>query len=413
MGLRDAWRALWLGERKASAAAPLIALERAGRPVWTPRRYDALAEEGYQKNVVAYRAINEVSRGVASAPWRLTRSGSGGRQVVREHPLLRLIKRPNPSMAQSEFFAAVTGFFLIAGNSYVEAVGAAGQPPRELWPLRPDRMAVVPGAAGLPQAYEYRVGSAHKRWRADAVTGAAPILHLRAFHPLNDWYGLSPIEAAATAIDQRNEADRWNMGLLQNGARPSGAFVVRPDRDGQSHLSDEQFARAKEQLDLLYQGPRNAGRPLLLEGGVDWKELSLSPKDMDFLQAKHTSARDIAAAFGVPPQLLGIPGDNTYANYREARLALWEETIVPLLRHIRDDLNGWLTPMFEAGLELDVNLDDIPALTLRRERRWAMLQSAEFLTVNEKRAAVGYGEIEGGDDVFGGMGTSPFQRLPP
>ena len=406
MRFRDAWRALWQGEKKASAAAPLIALEAVGRPVWTPRRYDALAAEGYQKNVVAYRAINEVARGVASVPWRLY-SGPGRRELS-QHPLLRLVRRPNPAMGQSEFFAAVTGFFLIAGNSYVEAVGAPT--PRELWPLRPDRMSVVPGRAGLPEAYEYRVGGVHKRWRADPVSGAAPILHLRAFHPLNDWYGLSPIEAAATAIDQRNEADRWNMGLLQNGARPSGAFVVRPDRDGQAHLSDEQFARAKEQLDQLYQGPRNAGRPLLLEGGVDWKELSLSPKDMDFLNAKHTSARDIASAFGVPPMLLGIPGDNTYSNYREARLALWEETIIPLLRHIRDDLNGWLTPMFEAGLELDLDLDEVPALILRRERKWAMLQAAEFLNLNEKRAAVGYGPIEGGDKLFGGAGTSPYEN---
>jgi len=118
---------------------------------------------------------------------------------------------------------------------------------------------------------------------------------------------------------------------------------------------------------------------------------------MDFLAAKHASARDIAQAFGVPPMLLGIPGDNTYANYREARLALWEETVVPLLRHLRDELNAWLAPMFGPGLALDLDLDEVPALTLRRERRWDMLRRADFLTVNEKRAAVGYPPLAGGD----------------
>ena len=138
---------------------------------------------------------------------------------------------------------------------------------------------------------------------------------------------------------------------------------------------------------------------MLLEGGLDWKEMSLSPKDMDFLNAKLQSARDVAAAFGVPPMLVGVPGDSTYANYREARLALWEETILPLLDFIADQLNHWLSPRFGDHLKLAYDKDEISALSPRREEAWARVQGAEFLTLNEKRAAVGYAPLDGGDDL--------------
>lgn len=397
MALRDAWTALLRRETKSSRAGPLVALQHPGRAVWSPRRFDAFAEEAYQKNVIAFRAINQVSRAAASVPWRLAENT--GRRNGTRHPLLDLLARPNPMMARSEFIEAVIGYYLIAGNAYIEAVGMETESPRELWPLRPDRMQVVPGKTGLPQGYAYTLAGAERRWEADPVTGRSPILHLKTFHPLDDWYGLSPVEPAGYAIDQRNESDRWNMALLQNGARPLGALVYEPRDGAAANLSDEQFARLRQEVAAQYGGAKNAGRPMLLDGGLRWQEMSLSPKDMDFLNARHAASRDVAQAFGVPPQLLGIPGDNTYSNYQEARLALWEETVIPLLRHLRDEFNAWLAPRFGEGLVLDIDLDEIPALTLRRERTWARLQDAEFLTVNEKRENVGLPPRADGDAI--------------
>lgn len=393
MGIRSAWRALVGAERKASSIGPLLALAAPGRLALMPRRYDTFAEEGYRNNVVVYRAVNEVSRGLAAIPWRLFQRND---TAIATHPLLQLLARPNPAMGRGEFFEAVVGFLLIAGNSFIEAVGPDGAAPKELFPLRPDRVTVLKSDTGLPGGYRYKVGAAERTWPVDPVNGRSAVRHVRLFHPLDDWYGLSPIAAAALAIDQRNEADKWNLRLLQNQARPSGALLFRPG-EGSGALDPEQYARLKEQIEAQFTGAANAGRPMLLEGGLDWKEMSLSPRDLDWLQSKHATSRDIALAFGVPPQLLGIPGDNTYSNYQEARLALWEETIVPLAWHLRDELNAWLTPMFDDGLRLDLDLDMIPALMLRRERRWRMLKAAAFLTVNEKRAALGCGPLDGGD----------------
>lgn len=372
---------------KASSAGPLIAYAGVGRARWTPRRYDALAEEGYRKNVVAWRCVTEVARAAAGIPLLLYDKGGN---EIEHHPLLDLLRAPNPMQSGTQFLETVYSHYQIAGNVYIEAVSAQDEaPPRELFVLRPDRMRVIPGSAGLPQGYEYQLSGQVVRWPCDPLTGASPILHWKTFHPLDDWYGMAPLEAAMSAIDQHNASSNWNQALLQQSARPSGALIYAP-KDGPAQLSDMQFKRLKDELEEHYASARNAGRPLLLEGGLEWKEMGLSPKDMDWLAGRDRAARDIALAFGVPEQLIGISDSQTYANMAEARLALYEETVLPLAQHFRAELNRWLLPYFDDDLRLEIDADQIPALSARRDALWDKLNRTTFLTRNEKREAVGY-----------------------
>jgi HK97 family phage portal protein len=365
-----------------------------GQPVWMERNYAQFAVEAYVRNVVGHRAMGMVSGAGASIKFRLYASGpKGTRRELRNHPMLDLINRPNPTQSRSEFFQALYQYRLISGNAFIQAVGPNKEAPGELHLLRPDRMAVLAGKAAMPSGYRYTVNSQYTDFPVDRLTGRSRILHIKTFHPLNDWYGLSPVEAAAYSIDQHNQAGAWNQALLQNGARPSGALVVKADSAGSGTLSEDQYTRVKMQIDEQFTGSANAGRPLLLEGGLDWKEMSLSPKDMDFIEAKNSSARDIAQAFGVPPQLLGIPGDNTYSNLQEARLALWEQTVVPMVAATADAMNAWLSGMFGGQFELVPDTDGISALATRNQAIWDRVESASFLTDDEKRAAVGYGPL--------------------
>jgi HK97 family phage portal protein len=235
-------------------------------------------------------------------------------------------------------------------------------------------------------------------WTCDAVTGESSILHWKAFHPLDDWYGMAPLEAALIAIDQHNAAGNWNQALLEHAARPSGALVYAP-KEGPSQLTDDQFRRLREELEENYLSPKNAGRPLILEGGLEWKEMGLTPKDMDWLGGRNRAACDIALAFGVPEQLIGIQGSQTYANMAEARLALYEDTVVPMALQCRDEMNRWLAPMFGPNLRLDIDKDEVHALTLRRDAVWDKIGRADFLSLNEKRAALGYPPVDGGDNI--------------
>lgn len=366
-------------EIKDSRAGPLIAISAGGRPRWTPRDYASLATEGFGKNAVVYRCVRMIAEAAAATP--LTVFADGVR--ADDHPLARLLARPNPEQSGVEFLEGLYGALQTAGNAYVEAVGEGE--PEELWSLRPDRMKVIPGRGGWPEGYEYAVDNRSVRL-ARAADGWLPVLHLKLFHPTDDHYGFSPLEAAAFAIDVHNASGAWNKALLDNAARPSGALVYG-GRDGEG-LTVEQFEALRGQIDDLHAGARNAGRPLILEGGLDWKPMSWTPADMDFVAGKHAAAREIALAFGVPPQLLGIPGDATYANYREANAAFWRGTVAPLVRKAAAALTGWLGGRF-ADVRVEADLDAVPALQPEREALWARLNAAAFLTDEERRRMAG------------------------
>jgi HK97 family phage portal protein len=375
-------RLLRPAEAKASRTGAAIALYVAGRPLWTPRDYAALAREGFQRNPVVHRAVRLVAEAAAALPLSLIEGG----RMFDAHPLLSLLKRPNPREGGARFLESVYGHLLVSGNAYLEAVAVEGAP-RELYALRPDRMRVVPGPNGWPAAYDYAVGSQTVRFAQDGQgDGVPPILHLTLFHPTDDHYGLSPMEAAAVPLDIHNAAGAWNKALLDNAARPSGALVFSGHP-----VTEAQFARLKDELEASYQGAANAGRPLLLEGGLSWQPLSLTPKDMDFIEAKNSAAREIALAFGVPPLLLGLPGDNTHANYAEANRAFYRQTVIPLVKRTAEAIAQWLAPAYGGQLSLEPDLDAVEALAGERESLWRRVSAADFLSEDEKREAVGYG----------------------
>ena len=190
------------------------------------------------------------------------------------------------------------------------------------------------------------------------------------------------------AVDAHNESSRWNLALIQNGGTPSGVLY---QEDAEHPLTEGQFSALKEQVENKYTGALNAGRPLLLEGGLKWQDMGLSPKDMDWATAKNMNAREIAQAFGVPPQMLGIPDAQTYSNYTEARQSLWEDTIIPIARDIAAELSGWLAPKFGEGLMLKPDFDDIPALEAKRAARFERIGNAAFLSDAEKRKMLDIG----------------------
>ncbi len=385
-------------ERRAGKRAPetkstgLVALQLSGRASWTPRDYACLAREGVMANAVAYRCVRMIADAASSVPWLLYE----GANEIDAHPLLDLINMPNRDESGAELFATWYGHLETAGNAYLEAASVRGEV-RELHTLRPDRVKAVMGARGAADAYDYTVDAKTLRLARDPESGFLPLLHAKLFHPLDDHYGLSPIEAAAVAIDVHNAGAAWTKALLDNAARPSGALVYKGP-DGSPNLTDEQFQRIKQELENAYQGAMNAGRPMVLEGGLEWRSMSYSPADMDFIDARSQAAREIALAFGVPPMLLGIPGDNTYSNYREANSAFWRQTVLPLVSKTAMALTRWLGPRFGEGLRVCYDADGVDALAPEREAVWNRINGAGFLTLNERRAAAGYGPLPGGDE---------------
>lgn len=350
----------------------------------TPQTYEQMVRDGYLCNPVAQRAVRLVADGVANVP------------VVGSDPaVMALIEARSAGQSLVETMAL---HLLLHGNAFVQVISDAAGLPVELFALRPERVTVEPDARGWPVAYLYRVGEAVVRLPAEDAAGSPAVIHVKSMHPLDDHYGLGCLGAAAGAVAIHNAATRWNKALLDNAARPSGALVYDPGEAG-AMLSPEQFERLRGELDANFSGMANAGRPMLLEGGLRWQPLALTPADMDFAGMKAAAAREIALAFGVPPMLLGLPGDVSYANYREANKALWRLAVLPLagvvLGGLCDGLKGGDGSKGRfAELSLTVDLNNVAALSEERERLWTQVTSADFLTGAEKRAMLGLGVIE-------------------
>lgn len=376
MAFLDAFRAAFKG-----SGGDRVPLARSFTSPWSfapetggrgPFEYTGAVRRAFLENPVAQRAVRIVADGVSSAPLMPT-----------DDAALRLVRATSAGQSLLETLSAS---MLLHGNAFVQVMRGGDGMPMELFALRPERLTVVPGPDGWPAAWQYRVGDRLITLPVEDEDGWPSIIQLKNFHPADDHYGAGCLMAADQAVAIHNAAAAWNRALLENAARPSGALVY--DNAEGATLSTDQFERLRTELTQAFSGSGNAGRPMLLEGGLKWQSLSLSPADMDFAALKAAAARDIAVAFGVPPMLMGLPGDNTYANYREASRALWRLTLLPLAGKILSGLEEGLRPWF-ADLQLAVDLDRVSALSEDRERLWAQVTAADFLDEDEKRRLLG------------------------
>ncbi|HKX77627.1 MAG TPA: phage portal protein [Novosphingobium sp.] len=341
-------------------------------PGRAPFEYTGAVIRAYLDNPVAQRAVRLVAEGIAGAPL-----------VSADDRLTALIRATSAGQSLLETLAS---HLLLHGNGYVQIVKDAKGRPVELFALRPERMSVLAGPDGWPTAYMYKVGEQRLSLPVLDEDASPALIHVRHFHPADDHYGAGCLAAADQAIATHNAAAHWNRQLLENAARPSGALVY--GAGDATALTADQFDRLRDELARAFAGSANAGRPMLLEGGLTWQAMGMTPADMDFATLKAAAARDIALAFGVPPMLLGLPGDATYANYREANRALWRLTLLPLAAKILGALGEGLETWFP-GRPLAIDLDRVPALAEDRERLWAQVGAAGFLDDGEKRGLLG------------------------
>jgi len=332
------------------------------------RGYQAQYDEVYRRNPVGLRAVRLVAGLLGELP------------VFGHEKAVALVKTDG-------LLERIAANLLLHGNAYVRMVTDSHDRPAQLHLMRPERVSVASGADGWPVAYLYRGGGQVVRIARQDALGRRQVAHLKSLDPGDDFYGMGCLEAACAAASVHNRASRWNKALLDNAARPSGALTYEPG-DGSS-LGAEQFDRLRQELGEQFSGGANAGRPLLLDGGLKWQALGLSPTDMDFVAVKEGAARDIALAFGVPPVLVGLPGDATYANAREAGRALYRQTILPMaegmLRGLGAMLGDWLGPV-----TIEIDADRISELAEDRARLWESVGAAEFLSREEKREQLGF-----------------------
>jgi len=362
------------------------------------RDFRSVSRESYEKCVVAHRAISLVADSVANAPLLVLKAGR--EMDPRTDPLAKLLKRPNPQRSGSAFLEECISFRYLAGNVFIVANGPNGTvvgdtvgEPTELWNLHPDEVQIVPGKVGI-EAYVYGTANGGKRFPVNQITGESAVRHWRTFNPTTEavkaLFGFPPIQAAMASVDVHNQSSQWNLSTLKNYGQPGGVLKA------EGNLTKEQREFLRTQWDDMHSGSQNAGRPMILEGNLEFTPLGQTAEDLQWMQGRNQMAREIAFTVGVPPQLMGIPGDNTYSNYQEARAAFFEDTVIPVMNSFLTEINPWLCPMFGNDYEIKIDVDSITALAVRRIAIWNSAQNAAWLTINEKRRLTGYDPLPDG-----------------
>jgi len=353
---------------------------------------------GYEKNLIVYGCITRIMDGISVIKWRAEKND----KTIEDSDLIKLLENPFPGMALAEFMKTWTMYYLIHGQSFIRCwyAGSAQQrkpqftPPMWLYPLRPERIEIKEGANFLPSAYEYRKNAADKIVFDVGPTGKSNIIHLKNPSPTSDLAGLSPLHPASYSIDAFTELSEYMHYVFKNGARPSGYFKVPVD----VQLDDADKERIKLELTEKYAGQRNAGRPMVLDGGIEWVPLSMTTHDSQSLELKKSLIHDIGFAFKVPIALLNTESPK-YDNMDGAREMMFYDAVYPIARQFEDQLNMDLSPRFGDGVKLCMEINHIDAVQTRQTKRMTALKDIPFLTDNEKRQETGYPEIEGGDQL--------------
>jgi HK97 family phage portal protein len=371
--------------------------------MWPEKDYKKYCEETYMKNVIGYKAIKLIADACSSVPWGLFEQKTNGEKTeVFNTPFNKILLRANPWESYTTIVYSTIAYLLLAGNSYQERVKPTSGPnniyPKEIYTHQPDKVNYeINQKNGRIGKYVYQDDGKNVNWPVDQLTGQCDLLHLKMFNPVNKYFGMGATEPASRDIDINNLATEWNMRLIQNQNRPGMLLLFK------GVLTDEQYERLDKQFAEVT-GPSEAGKSLILEseeGVIDAKPYNWSPAEMDWLEANRETARRISLAFGVPSMMLGIPGDNTYSNYAEARAAMWEDSVIPLLNYYRDEKNNWHFGLTygtnQSVLMYDYSLDKVPALQIRRDAIWQRVKEADFLTIDEKREMIGKQAYEGPD----------------
>lgn len=403
-----------LFQRKASVT--IVSTQANTTAIWSDKNYEVFAKETYLKNVISFRCVDLISKSVSTIKWKVMETKSDGfKEEISSHPLLDLMSRPNPQQGWSAFIKALISYLVMSGNSYIRRTAPLSGPnkgiPKELDLLRPDRMKILLSSSGELAGYEYTKPSIYtgsiaytQQYLINPIIGQSDVLHLKLFNPVDDNYGASITEPIAREVDTSNTATEWNKKLLDNEARPGMILTYK------KNLTEEQFQRIKTQMDEKHSGSKNAGRNLILEDadGTTVTTHGFTPAEMDFIEGNREMARRISLGYGVPPQLLGIPGDSTYSNFEQAREAFWDETVIFYAGFIQTEFNNWFFPK-QSKIGLEYSLEGIPAYYSRQSKLWERAKSADFLSINEKREMVGLEKTPGGDVVLIPMSSIPLE----
>jgi len=336
----------------------------------------------YTLSSYVYSCVRLRAEKVGEIAFQLNR----GEKEITEHPLLSLLYKPNALQNKNEFFENYQMHKDLTGSVFVYLLRVGGVI-KEMHLLRPDGMTIQLDSAGTQiVSFKYRTPKGEER-----LFKPEEILFSLSTSPFSPLEGVSPLSPGQQSVDTELQLSEYQSKVLKNGGRVEGVFTFKTER-----LSQDQIEEIKRQFKEHHSEAKNAGKPLVLYGDTDYKNLGLSPTEMSYLESKRLTRDDILLLYRVPKPLLAQTDDVNLASAKMAKEIFLSETIKPLLGSLTQKLNEFLIPdEFELTF-IDPTPEDVD-LNLKR------IESGiknYYLTINEARAAEGYDPVPEGDKIL-------------
>jgi len=371
-------------------------------PLYPEPSFISHADAGFAKNELVYACIMEKATSIPDAPLRVY-SGDGLGASREEHPLRRLIANPNPVMTEFELMEMTVIHMDLAGTAFWEKVRDRAGRVVEVWPLRPDLVRILPQKNGRPR-YAYVIGGGR------VVDLGTDVIAFRYPNPVDPYLGQPPMRAALRAVALDNEATDFVKALLQNRAIPG--TIIETEQKIDEALTERLTTKWIERF-----GGNRRGKPAFLQKGMKVQSLGLTLQQLEFPDLRTIAESRICMSFGVPPILIGAKvglDRSTFANYREARVSLWEETLMPLQKRMQQVIVKELLPDVqpERARRSVVQFDNSEVLALRESegKRWELATQAlraGGITVNQFCRYVGLPTNPDGDVYLRPAGVIP------
>ena len=319
-------------------------------------------------------------------------------EEVIEHPFLNLLTQVNPFMNRFDLLEIMFLHQELTGNAYWKLVKGTLGLPEAIWPLMPQFIKIIPSKETFIDYYEHAISASEKhRIEVDEI------IHFKYVNPRDAYYGLSPLQACVVAADLGLSMNEYETNIIQNRAIPEFIVKIPPEA---GTMSPEEKERLTIEWKKKYSGVRKAGGFALMSGGADVKQLSLSPKEMNYLQGRKASLNEVAAVFGVPMSKLKTEDVNR-ANAEAGDYSYMKDTVLPRLRKVEQKLNEQLIPLY--GDHLFVAFDNpVPDDKEYRLKELQIHLSTGYSSINEERQKDGQAEVDWGEVPIMAMNMLPI-----
>lgn len=352
----------------------------------------------YSTSGAVYSCIKRRADAYSRPILKVYRNKDGKIEELLDHPLRHLLDRVNPFWTRIQLWRQTETDLLWHGNAFW-GLEKDGKQPGEIWRMRPDWMKVVPDRKAYIKGYLYNVEGIEYPWTPDEV------IHFRYANPLNEYWGLSPLSAARYSAELGIDAVKFNRNFFTNASTAASALVSKVA------LSKEQADDLTRRWDAAFTGISKAHKTAVLSPDLDIKNISISQRDAEWMNAMKWSLSDVARVYGVPEPLIGEE-KAVYKNIKEAEAALWHETLIPELIWIEEILNTELVPFFgDSSLFVEFDLSMIEAIqedVAAIVERYAKLLDRGVMTINEVRRK----ERLGDDVTWGDVAWLPMNLMP-